>query len=69
MEVLRYFWKAFSLILIVYGYYLFYTFCLDTIYRFRSYELSQYISFFITILVAFVSVGIWYFSKVKWPRQ
>lgn len=64
-NALKYLWRLFSYILVAYGYYLFYVFCLDTIYRFYSFSKAQYIAISITTIAIGISLGILYLAKHK----
>jgi hypothetical protein len=64
-DVLKYLWKGFSYIIVAYGYYLLYTFCLDTFYRFYSYNTSIYLAILITALAIGIGFGIWFLGKKK----
>ena len=64
-DVLKYLWKGFSYIIVAYGYYLFYVFCLDTFYRFYSYRESQYFAVFLTVVAMAIGFGIWLLGKKK----
>jgi hypothetical protein len=64
-DVLKYLWKCFSYIIVAYGYYLLYTFCLDTFYRFYSYTKSQYFAMFVTLIAISIGFGIWFLGKKK----
>lgn len=68
-NALKYLWKLFSYILIAYGYYLFYVFCLDTFYRFYSFSKAQYMAVFTTAIAISISAGIWYFTRHKTDEQ
>ncbi len=62
-DILKYLWKGFSYLIVAYGYYLFYVFCLDTFYRFYSYEASQYFAAFATLVAIGIGFGIWLLGK------
>jgi len=64
-DVLKYLWKVFSYIIVAYGYYLFYVFCLDTFYRFYSYTTSKYFAMFVTLIAISIGFGIWLLGKKK----
>ncbi len=64
-EVLKYLWKGFSYILVAYGYYLFYVFCLDTFYRFYSYGYSEIFAFILTLIGISIGFGIWLLGRKK----